>query len=136
MANSGGLWSGVVTALILSTLDGDTKAFFGIESVVTGVGITSLALLSRTYSVSRGRMLLIDSGGILGALLGGASVALLGGDSKPVAIGAAFGTLAGLGLTTYITRDFDGPSTPEPEVTLAPTVLGHGGAGLMLGGRF
>ncbi|HYH95242.1 hypothetical protein [Hyalangium sp.] len=137
MANSGGLWSGVVTALLLSTMDGETKDFFAIESVVTGVGITSFALLSKTYPVSRGRMLLIDSGGIIGGLLGAATAALLGvKEGEPIAISAALGTLSGLGVTTWITRDFDGPSTPAPEITLAPTVLGRGAAGLMLGGRF
>jgi hypothetical protein len=138
LANSGGLWSGVVTALILVAIgDGDARAFFAVESVVTGLGITSFALLSKSFPVSRGRMLLIDSGGILGGLLGAATVALLGADDKePIAISAAVGALAGLALTTYITRDFDGPSTPAPEVALGPTILGRGGVGLMLGGRF
>jgi hypothetical protein len=137
MANSGGLWSGVVTALLLSTMDGETKDFFAIESVVTGVGITSFALLSTTYPVSRGRMLLIDSGGIIGGLLGAATAALLGAEeAEPIVISAAVGVLSGLGATAWLTRDFDGSSAPAPEVTLAPTVLGRGAAGLMLGGRF
>ena len=32
--------------------------------------------------------------------------------------------------------DFDGPSLAAPEVAVGPTVLGRGGVGLMLGGRF
>jgi len=138
LANSGGLWSGVVTALILAAVgDGEASAFFAIESVVTGLGITSFALLSKSFPVSRGRMLLIDSGGILGGLLGAATVALLGAeDGEPIAIAAAVGSLSGLALTAYITRDFDGPSTPAPEVSLGPTVMGRGGVGLMMGGRF
>ncbi|KFE66668.1 hypothetical protein [Hyalangium minutum] len=138
LANSGGLWSGVITALILAAAgDGERSAFFAIESVVTGVGITSFAVLSQSLPVSRGRMLLIDSGGILGGLLGAATVALLGAnDGEPIAIGAAVGAVGGLALTAYITRDFDGPSTPAPEVAVAPTVMGRGGVGLALGGRF
>lgn len=138
LANSGGLWSGVITALILAAVGGDDLSdFFAVESVVTGVGITSFAVLSQSLPVSRGRMLLIDSGGILGGLLGAATVALLGADDgEPIAVGAAVGAVGGLALTAYITRDFDGPSTPAPEVAVAPTVMGRGGVGLALGGRF
>ncbi|MBN1204501.1 MAG: hypothetical protein JXB05_06220 [Myxococcaceae bacterium] len=137
MANSGGLWAGVVSALFLITVDdGDTATFFGIESVVTGAGLLTFALLSQSFPVSRGRVLLIDSGGILGGLLGAATVALFGGESDPIAIGAGIGALSGLGLTTWITRDFDDPSPSSPQVTLAPTLMGREGAGLVLGGRF
>jgi hypothetical protein len=138
MANSGGLWAGVVSALFLITMDdGETETFFAIESVVTGVGLTTFALLSRSFPVSRGRVLLIDSGGILGGLLGAASVALIhpDGDGDPIAIGAGVGALAGLGLAAWLTRDFDGPSSGT-EVALAPAVMGRDGAGLVLGGRF
>jgi hypothetical protein len=138
LANSGGLWSGVITALILAAAeDGEASTFFAIESVVTGVGITSFAILSKSLPVSRGRMLLIDSGGILGGLLGAATIALIGtDDGNPIAIGAALGAASGLALTAYITRDFDAPSLAGPEVALAPTVMGRGGGGLVLGGRF
>lgn len=137
LANSGGLWTGVVVGLLLPSLgDGDDKAFFGITSVATGVGLTAGAILSRSILVSRGRMLLIDSGGILGGLVGLASGAVLGAEDESLALVAGAGTLAGLVLTTYVTQDFDGPFTPAPEVALAPTVMGRGGMGLMLGGRF
>jgi hypothetical protein len=137
MANSGGLWAGVVTALFLLTAnDGDTKTFMAIESVVTSVGLTSFALLSASLPVSRGRVLLIDAGGILGGLLGAATVALLSDDRDAILVGSAVGTLSGLGLTTWLTRNFDGPPESAPQVTLAPTLLGRQGAGLVLGGRF
>jgi hypothetical protein len=137
MANSGGLWAGVVTGLFIATADsGDTKTFFIIETVATGVGLTSLALLSQSFPVSRGRVLLIDSGGILGGLLGAATVAVLGGQGDPVLIGAGLGALAGLGTTLWLTDRFDRISSEDPQVMLAPTVLGRGGAGLALGGRF
>lgn len=136
MTNSGGLWAGVVTALFLLTSDSeDNKAFFAIESGVTSVGLISFALLSESIPISRGRVLLIDAGGILGGLLGAAAVALLTENEDPILIGAGIGTLGGLGLSTWLTRDFDTPST-GPEVTLAPTLMGREGAGLVLAGRF
>jgi hypothetical protein len=137
MANSGGLWAGTVMALFLLTSDeGDTETFFAIESAVTAVGLTSFALLSKSLPVSRGRVLLIDAGGILGGLLGAATVALFDGKEDALLIGAGVGALGGLGFATWLTRDFDAPARAEPQVTLAPTVLGRGGAGLVLGGRF
>lgn len=137
MANSGGLWTGVVTALFLAATDGGSKqTFFTIETVVSGVGLLTLAILSNSHPTSQGRVLLIDSGGILGGLLGAAAVAIAGADGKGVAVGAGIGVLGGLGLTTYITRDFDAPDTDTPKVALAPAAMGRGGAGLAIGGRF
>ncbi|MFL5348027.1 MAG: hypothetical protein ACJ8AT_24820 [Hyalangium sp.] len=137
MANSGGLWAGVVPALFLAALDGgSTKTFFAIETAVSTAGILTFAVLSASYLPSQGRVLLIDSGGILGGLLGAAAVAIAGANGQGVAVGAGLGALAGLGLTTYITRDFDAPDTETPRVALAPAVMGRGGAGLAIGGRF
>lgn len=137
MANSGGLWTGAVTALLLATSDSDdTKTFFAVELGATAVGITSLALLSSQVQVSRGRVLLIDAGGILGGLLGGAATYVAAGDDAGDAIllGSAAGVVAGLGLAAYLSRDFDVRGAPQ--AVLTPTLLGHDGAGLALVGRF
>jgi hypothetical protein len=139
MANSGGLWTGVVTALFLGTLDsGDTQSFFGAELAATGGGLLAFGLLSRTVPVTRGRMLLIDAGGIIGGLTGAAAVfSVIGSDSNSgdaILLGAGLGTMGGLALTTYLTRNFDYRNVPE--VTLAPTTTKHGGMGLAMMGRF
>jgi hypothetical protein len=137
MANSGGLWAGTVTALFLATLDnGDTDTFLAIEEGVVGAGILSLALLSRNVPVSRGRMLLIDAGGILGGLLGASALFIIDENSgDAILVSAGVGALAGLGAATLLTRDFDAPDAPQ--VTVAPAMMGrHGGAGLALLGRF
>ncbi|MDY7230728.1 hypothetical protein [Hyalangium rubrum] len=137
LTNSGGLWAGGVMALFLATADsGDMKTFFAIESAVTSVGLLSFALLSQSVPISRGRVLLIDSGGILGGLLGAAAVALVTEDGDPILFGAGVGALAGLGFTTWLTRDFDAPDSAAPQVSFAPTLMGREGAGLVLGGRF
>lgn len=136
MANSGGLWAGVVTALFLATADdGDNRTFFGIESIATGAGLTTFAILSRQYPASRGRILLIDAGGILGGLLGASLPVLFGAEGDPILISSGVGVLGGLALTTVLTSDFDAEAADEPQVSLLPT-LGEHGAGLVLGGRF
>jgi hypothetical protein len=139
MANSGGLWTGIVTALFLATLDeGDERSFFGAEMAATGGGLLAFSLLSRVVPVTRGRMLLIDAGGIIGGLAGAALVFSFTGndldDGDIIFLGAGMGTLGGLALTTYLTRNFDYRNMPE--VTLAPTSTKHGGMGLAMMGRF
>jgi hypothetical protein len=136
MANSGGLWTGVVTALLLATSNsGDTSTFFAIELGATSAGIITLAALSDTVSVSRGRMLIIDAGGIVGGLLGATATFLAAGDDgDAVFVGCAAGVLGGLGLTAYLTRDFD--ARDAPQAVLTPALLGRDGAGLALVGSF
>ncbi|MFP2911606.1 hypothetical protein ACLESD_42590 [Pyxidicoccus sp. 3LFB2] len=137
MANSGGLWAGVVTALLVATADtGEAKTLFAIELGTTAVGIATLAMLSDTLAVSRGRMLIIDAGGILGGLLGATATFLTAGDDAgdAILVGSAVGVVTGLAVTAYITRDFDGRNGPE--AVLTPALLGKDGAGVALSGRF
>ncbi|WP_426756848.1 hypothetical protein [Myxococcus sp. Y35] len=138
LANSGGLWAGAVTALFLGAADSNTtQDFFAVELGATAVGILSMAILSKSVAVSRGRMLIIDAGGILGGLAGASAVYLAsaGDDSADaILVGSGFGVLGGLALTTYLTRNFDAPDAPQ--VTLAPLTTKHGGTGVSVFGRF
>ncbi|TQF10661.1 hypothetical protein FJV41_38350 [Myxococcus llanfairpwllgwyngyllgogerychwyrndrobwllllantysiliogogogochensis] len=143
MANSGGLWAGVVTALFLATSESDnTKSFFAAELAATSAGIIGFAVLSRSLPVSRGRMLLIDAGGIVGGLLGASTMyTFTGGDDgdsgdngDAILISAGVGVLGGLALTAYLTRNFDAPRLPQ--VMLTPTLMGKEGAGMALAGQF
>ncbi|WP_255208099.1 hypothetical protein [Myxococcus sp. AM009] len=137
LANSGGLWAGVVTALFLATSDSnDTRGFFAAELGATAAGILSMAILSKYVPVSRGRMLLIDAGGILGGMVGASAVYLTAGDDAGDAIllGSGIGVLGGLALTTYLTRNFD--LEDAPQVTLAPLTTSRGGTGVSMVGRF
>jgi hypothetical protein len=137
MANSGGLWAGVVMALLLATSNGsDSQTFFAIELGTTAVGLLSLGLLSNTYPVSRGRVLIIDAGGILGGLLGASVTYLVAGNDvgDGILIGTAAGVIAGLGTAAYLTRDFD--ASDAPQATVVPAVMGREGAGVAVVGRF
>jgi hypothetical protein len=126
--------------LLLATQDSnDSQAFFGIEQGVVGAGLLTFALLSRNMDISRGRVLLIDAGGLLGGLVGLSAMFLsLGNDhGDAVLVGSAVGVVAGLGLTTFLTRDFDAPDDDMPTVSVVPATLGrHGGMGLAVLGRF
>ncbi|ATB45204.1 hypothetical protein MYMAC_000788 [Corallococcus macrosporus DSM 14697] len=137
LANSGGLWAGAVTALFLAAADGgDTQDFFAVELGATAAGILSMAILSKYVPVSRGRMLIIDAGGILGGLVGASAVYLTAGNDAgdAILVGSGFGVLGGLALTTYLTRNFDAPDAPQ--VALAPLTTPQGGKGVSMVGRF
>lgn len=140
MANSGGLWAGVVTALFLATSESDdTESFFAAELAATSAGIIGFAVLSRSLPVSRGRMLLIDAGGIVGGLLGASTMYTFtggndGDNGDAILISAGVGALGGLALTAYLTRNFDAPRLPQ--VMLTPTLMGREGAGMALAGQF
>ncbi|RKH41570.1 hypothetical protein [Corallococcus llansteffanensis] len=139
LANSGGLWSGVVAGLLMATNNnGDTRVFLGIEQGVVAAGIVTFALISRDLDISRGRVLLIDAGGILGGLLGASTLFLLNAeeDADVFLVGTSVGVLAGLGAATFFTRDYDARDD-APTVSVAPTAMGrHGGLGLTVLGQF
>lgn len=136
MANSGGLWAGLLTAVFLGALSPtrSSEPFLLAELLATGAGLTSLGILSVFHPVSRGRMLLIDLGGLVGGLVGFFAPFFFGANQlQPVLLSAGVGMAVGLTGATLLTRGVDAPQAPA--VTLAPTAL-PGGAGLALAGRF
>lgn len=136
MVNSGGLWAGVLTGLLLSTgEDVDDRTFFGMELTALSAGMVGMGIAAAGHPVSRGRMLVIDAGGILGGLAGAAAVYFADQDpGDGLALGTAVGVGAGLAATTLLTRNFDAPELPEG-VALLPQ-LGRDVRGLSLVGRF
>lgn len=136
MANSGGLWGGLLSAAFLGVLfpNERSESFLFMNLLATSAGLTSLGILSVFHPVSRGRMLLIDLGGLVGGLVGFFGPILLGANQlQPVLLSAGVGMAVGLTGATLLTRGVDAPEAPA--VTLAPTAL-PGGAGLSLAGRF
>jgi uncharacterized membrane protein YuzA (DUF378 family) len=94
-----------------------------------------MGLLSVFHPVSRGRMVLIDMGGLVGGLIGFFTPFVLGThlQLQPVLLSTGVGMAVGLAGATLLTRGADAPEAPA--LTLAPTAL-PGGAGLSLAGRF
>ncbi|MGE6756903.1 hypothetical protein ACQKGO_02730 [Corallococcus interemptor] len=138
LTNSGGLWAGVVAGLLMATQSGETQDFFIIEQGVVSASLITFALVSRHLEISRGRVLLIDAGGILGGLVGLSALFLALNDDHGDAllVGTAVGVVAGLGTATLLTRDFDAPED-VPAVSIFPAAMGrHGGMGLAVLGQF
>ena len=136
LANSAGIWAGAVTAMIhgASGFEADQSATLASLVVASDVALVGGAILSRYYPMTRGRVLVIDAGGALGTLLGFGSALLITGSeidsAAALMVPGMIGTLAGLGITTWATRNWDVPDPPIG-VSLLPV---EGGAVLTVGG--
>ena len=140
MANSGGIWFGMLGLFghMASDFSASDKVTYGTILALTDAGIIAGALLSQYEPMSRGRTLVIDSGGALGALVGIGTYVLINPEfERPTGMGfsAIAGTLAGLGTATFLTRNWDTPD--DGNVTarwgIAPM---EEGATLSLSGEF
>jgi hypothetical protein len=124
---------GVWTQLALYGEEDEYDNFLRNTVLIGDAAIVAGAALSTQVEVSRGRTLLIDTGGLLGTLLGGL-IALAGDSSKTVGGAFAVGTGAGLAVAAYATEGWDTPITPVP---VAPTVVrGPDSVGVGLGTTF
>lgn len=133
LANSGGQWSIALTALLMGAaevdFDGQGVALSLLVAADAGLGAGAY-LASINPQVSRAQTLVIDAGGIFGAVAGGGVAVLVQNDfGRPALLGAALGAAAGLGTAAYLTRnwgldhDDDGGSATT---YLAPTTQGRG----------
>ncbi|WP_338871116.1 hypothetical protein [Myxococcus stipitatus] len=136
MVNSGGLWAGLVTTLFVGSInDVDVKTVFSAGMLASAAGIVGLSLLAHDLPVSRGRILLIDAGGLLGGLLGASTMFMFTQDDDyAILFSTGLGAAGGLALMTYLTRNFDSPGLPQ--AVLTPAIMGRNGAGLAMAGRF
>lgn len=121
LANSGLLWGTVLSAFGQLAVSGNAQ----LDATVaySDLGLLAAAVLSSRVSMSRGRTLLLDLGGVLGMLGGGLVALSLHSDQQ---VGASFlvGTSLGLGLSAVATRNWD--DAPSLPVTFAPARIGHG----------
>ncbi len=124
LANSGGIWAGVLTLLFISAGDfslSDKQTFLALL-VTTDAGVLGASLAATQFPMSRSRTLLMDAGGILGVLFGMGVDVLIEGDSRDHAafFGSAMaGCVVGLAGALYVTRRWDAPDVPA-RVSLAP----------------
>lgn len=119
LANTVGTWSLALTAFaqgaFFDELDLTADQLFGTMLVVGDLGVVGGAVLASRYATSRGRMLLIDAGGILGTLAGSGTAVLIRGNdtSREVFFRAMLpGAIVGLGAAAWLTRDWDVPDLP------------------------
>ncbi len=122
MANSGAIWTVALSAwTVFSLYRGTTPQIPLLAMGLAGnVGLVGMAMISRYYPVSRGRMFVIDLGGVLG-MLAGISVSALAGASNEVRLGLVLaGTVGGLCGATLLSRPLDATRAPPVEVSLSP----------------
>lgn len=139
-ASSGALWATVITTFIHGTtgFEASRELLWGSLLAAAPLGLVTGALLANEFPMTRGRALVIDSGGILGALVGFASYVLIAGggdepDGKAAMASGLAGTVAGLGIATYFSRHWDFEDETSTQLFINPT---DGGALVGLGGKF
>jgi hypothetical protein len=134
LADAGYLWAGVLTGVWLGAAEVPSTTGFALELAATNLGGAVVGCLGRDLSISQGRVLLIDAGGLVGGLVGLAA-AYASSESVSGGLYAAStsaGLIAGLATATWLTRDFDAPA---PAITVAPGGP-HGTPGASLTLRF
>ena len=97
----------------------DHGALFGSILAAMNVGIIGGAFLADGVDISRGRVLLINTGGGLGLLLGAGVDVLIEGDGvsqSAIMTSMLIGAGAGLALTSWLTRNWDAPSNAQMAV--------------------
>src|SRR5688572_14634793 len=105
-ANSTGIWLGVSALWIMIAAKADfEETIIPVEMAVTNVGLLLGAIISPFFEISRGRVLLIDAGGIVGMLLGVGITALINNEFPSAILGtlSAIGTVGGVIGTYFLT---------------------------------
>lgn len=133
LANSGGQWGLALTALTLTAARPDlTDKGFALTLLLAmdgGIAVGSY-LASRYPHVSRGQTWVIDAAGIAGGV-GGAGLGILvsgSADERVTPALAAAGAVVGLGVATYLTRNWGDTGSPSNVRTvLLPAERGRGG---------
>jgi hypothetical protein len=110
LTNSGGMWSLASFFLLQGIVDEDVSdgALFGGAALSSLGGLAVGGALGRYVPMSRSRVALIDTGGLVGGLAGG-GIAVLSGvdDQRPAFALVQLGVLSGLGLSAWLTEGWD-----------------------------
>lgn len=132
LANSGGQWAGMLTGLVLaasrSGADDREVAISLLAAVDAGIA-GGAYLASRWPRVSRAQTLVIDAGGIVGAVGGGSLGVVISGNfsDRTTPALAAVGAVIGLGASAYLTRNWSEGSASSLHTFIAPPEHGRGG---------
>lgn len=134
LANSTGIWLGVMTLFISIAAEANFEdTTIPIELAVTNVALLGGAVASQFTDISRGRVLLIDAGGVVGLLLGLGVAALINSELPPGLLGTlpTIGIAGGLIGTYFLTAPID-----AHDEDVADWWVGPSGRGLAVGARF
>jgi hypothetical protein len=125
MINTGALWGTAAGALFFSSFDPGEKV--GGALVLSGLGMGTIggALVTRYFTVSRGRAALIDVGGVVGLFVGVAAENIFSqaatsgtqGQAERTANFSLGGMATGLIVAGVLTRNMD-----QPPLAIAPSV--------------
>jgi len=119
-------WSSFYWLMVMGIAQVNNGRFVLGSTLAAGdVGIVGGALLAQHVEMSRGRGRLVNLGGVLGGLLGGAVIALANIDSPQPAFGIVMaGTTAGLASAWKLTSGYDAPDVAGAQFQFGPTVIG------------
>jgi hypothetical protein len=134
LGTTGGLWSGVLALLVINAAKTDWEDNKIVRAVLAAsdLGFVAGASLSNLFPMSRSRTLILDSGALLGMLLGFGVDVLA--DSKAgdrsFLVAGSVGLVGGLAAAGYVTRNWDLPELPQARVAMVPN---RGGASVLVG---
>ncbi len=124
VATSGGMWGLATGGLALLLVESPSdKVVMGTLLAATDLGLGGMILATRRIEISRGRSLLIDAGGLVGALVG-LSVPLFARSENPRVYGVSglLGLGAGLAGGTWLTRGWDDDEGADRQASAGGTV--------------
>lgn len=109
LVDSAGIWSGILAMYAVAgmELDMSTQEFFTLMLAATDLGAIAGAYYAVETPMPRGRVFLINTGGVVGAAIGfGMAVMIFGEEvEQPALFGLGFlGTLAGLATSFYLSE--------------------------------
>jgi hypothetical protein len=143
MANSGGLWTGVVVGLLAygfipTEFPSQTPPLlWPLELVSISAGIAAFGLLSTVHEATKSRVLFIDVGGTLGTIFGiGLSFVIAQRFDKPTfGLTTALGAMGGMAVGAWLYGGADARGPRLPPVSVAP-VGPRGTPGFTVGAAF
>lgn len=125
MVNSGAVWSWVYYLIIMEDLVGRTmggRSEIAEALAVTTGGAVAAGVLASQLPMSRGRLALVNASGLVGALGGAGVPIMIAGDDAPsraIITSMLGGSAMGLGLGTYLTREWDADSFGDGSASLS-----------------
>jgi hypothetical protein len=143
--NSGALWGTVTGALLVGSFDADVKVGSGMVLSGLAMGTLGGVLMTRYFTVSRGRAALIDVGGTVGVFVGIAIENVVtqaadvddASEQERTANYSLGGMAAGLILAGVLTRNMDTPKlSVSPVVSKTSAGAGPSTTTFGIGGAF